>query len=121
MLSAPTGAGERYAMGFMRYTLADGQVFCTLNVVNDYTRECLAIEVDTMLAGRAGGEGVGEAPGRGKMAPTHCGGQRAGVREQGGGSVGGAPRRHPPLHRPGQADAERLRRELQGESSATSA
>ena len=50
-LAAPTGAGERYSMDFMRDTLADGRVFRTLNIVDDYTRECLAIEVDTSLPG----------------------------------------------------------------------
>jgi putative transposase len=50
-LSLPTQAGERYSMDFMRDTLADGRVFRTLNIVDDYTRECLAIEVDTSLPG----------------------------------------------------------------------
>ena len=50
-LPAPTGADERYSMDFMRDTLADGRVFRTLNIVDDYTRECLAIEVDTSLPG----------------------------------------------------------------------
>lgn len=31
--------------------LADGRVFRTLNVVDDFTRECRAIEVDTSLSG----------------------------------------------------------------------
>ena len=38
-------------MDFMRDTPADGRVFRTLNIVDDYTRECLAIEVDTSLPG----------------------------------------------------------------------
>ena len=38
-------------MDFMRDTLANGRVFRTLNVVDDLTRECLAIEVDTSLPG----------------------------------------------------------------------
>lgn len=50
-LPAPTGADERYSMDFMRDTLADDRVFRTLNIVDDYTRECLAIEVDTSLPG----------------------------------------------------------------------
>jgi len=50
-LSAPAKADERYSMDFMRDTLADGRVFRTLNIVDDYTRECLAIEVDTSLPG----------------------------------------------------------------------
>jgi putative transposase len=50
-LSTPTAADERYSMDFMRDTLAAGRVFRTLNIVDDYTRECLAIEVDTSLPG----------------------------------------------------------------------
>ena len=38
-------------MDFMRDTLADGRVFRTFNVVDDLTRECLAIEVDSSLPG----------------------------------------------------------------------
>jgi putative transposase len=50
-LPLPSRADERYSMDFMRDTLADGRVFRTLNIVDDYTRECLAIEVDTSLPG----------------------------------------------------------------------
>jgi putative transposase len=50
-LPLPTRADERYSMDFMRDTLANGRVFRTLNIVDDYTRECLAIEVDTSLPG----------------------------------------------------------------------
>ena len=50
-LPAPTRPDERYSMDFMRDTLADGRVFRTLNIVDDYTRECLAIEGDTSLPG----------------------------------------------------------------------
>ncbi len=50
-LLLPTRADERYSMDFMRDTLADGRVFRTPNIVDDYTRECLAIEVDTSLPG----------------------------------------------------------------------
>jgi len=49
--SAPDRAGEQWAMDFMRDTLANGRSFRTLNVVDAYTRECLAIEVDTSLPG----------------------------------------------------------------------
>ena len=34
-----------------RWTLADGRPFRTLNIVDDFTRECLAIEVDRSLPG----------------------------------------------------------------------
>src|SRR5919107_1476212 len=38
-------------MDFMTDTLADGRSFRTLNIVDTYTRECLAIEVDRSLPG----------------------------------------------------------------------
>ena len=43
--------GERWSMDFMADTLADGRAFRTLNIVDDYTRECVAIEVDRSLPG----------------------------------------------------------------------
>jgi putative transposase len=38
-------------MDFTLDTLADGRAFRTLNIVDDFTRECLAIEVDRSLPG----------------------------------------------------------------------
>src|SRR6476660_9064554 len=38
-------------MDFTLDTLADGRAFRTLNIVDDFTRECVAIEVDTSLCG----------------------------------------------------------------------
>jgi len=42
---------QRWSMDFMSDALCTGRRFRTLNVVDDYTRECLAIEVDTSLGG----------------------------------------------------------------------
>jgi putative transposase len=39
-------------MDFMHDQLANGRVFRTLNIVDDHTRECTAIEVDHSLPGR---------------------------------------------------------------------
>ena len=50
-LIAPQRVGQRYSMDFMSDSLATGRSFRTLNIVDDYTRECLAIEVDTSLPG----------------------------------------------------------------------
>jgi putative transposase len=50
-MTSPTGAGERYSMDFMSDSLATGRGFPTLNIVDDYTRECLVIEVDISLSG----------------------------------------------------------------------
>ena len=38
-------------MDFTADTLADGRGFRTLNIVDDFTRECVAIEVDRSLLG----------------------------------------------------------------------
>ncbi len=38
-------------MDFMVDCLSDGRVFRTLNIVDDFTRECRAIEVDTSIGG----------------------------------------------------------------------
>jgi putative transposase len=50
-LAAPRGPGERWSMDFVRDTLGGGRVFRAFTLVDDYTRECLAIEVDYALPG----------------------------------------------------------------------
>ena len=50
-LPLPGRVNERWSLDFMSDQLADGRVFRTLNIVDDFTRECRAIEVDTSLSG----------------------------------------------------------------------
>ena len=50
-LPAPSQRRDRWSIDFMADTLADGRPFRVLNVVDDFTRECLAIEVDRSLPG----------------------------------------------------------------------
>ncbi|MDN7992217.1 IS3 family transposase [Burkholderia orbicola] len=50
-LPLPTGPNQSWSMDFVSDGLAYGRRFRCLNVVDDYTRECLAIEVDTSLPG----------------------------------------------------------------------
>jgi putative transposase len=50
-LVVPGKGGERFSMDFVSDSLATGRSFRTLNIVDDYTRECLAIEVETSLTG----------------------------------------------------------------------
>lgn len=50
-LAAPIRANQVWAMDFMQDALANGRKFRTLNIVDVYTRECRAIEVDTSLGG----------------------------------------------------------------------
>jgi putative transposase len=41
---------ERWSMDFMIDTLADDRGFRTLDIVDDFTRDCVAIEVDRCWA-----------------------------------------------------------------------
>jgi putative transposase len=50
-LPVPSQRLERWSMDFTLDTLADGRNFRTLNIVDDFTRECVAIEVDRSLPG----------------------------------------------------------------------
>lgn len=42
---------KRWSLDFVHDTLSPGRRSRTLNVVDDFSRECLAIEVDTSLSG----------------------------------------------------------------------
>ena len=48
---AAVAANQVWSVDFMSDALSSGRRFRTLNIVEDYTRECLEIEVDTSLAG----------------------------------------------------------------------
>jgi putative transposase len=48
---APQRSNQRWSMDFVQDSLENGRRFRTLNIVDDFTRECLAIEVDFSLPG----------------------------------------------------------------------
>jgi len=48
---AVTSRNERWSLDFVHDTLRNGRRIRTLNIVDDFTRECLAIEVDTSISG----------------------------------------------------------------------
>lgn len=50
-MAAPLGRNERWSMDFVSDALGDGRKFRALTIVDDFTRECPAIEVDTSLPG----------------------------------------------------------------------
>ena len=47
----PQAPNQRWSMDFQHDLLATGQRFRTLNILDDFSRECPAIEVDTSLPG----------------------------------------------------------------------
>ena len=51
ILAPPTGPNQRWSMDFMGDSLATGRTFRILNIVDDYSREAIATEVDTSLPG----------------------------------------------------------------------
>ena len=48
---AVNAMNERWSLDFVHDSLESGRCIRTLNIVDDFTRECLAIEVDTSLSG----------------------------------------------------------------------
>ncbi len=50
-LPKPERLNERWSMDFVSESLATGRRFRTLNVVDEFSRECLWIEVDTSIGG----------------------------------------------------------------------
>jgi putative transposase len=50
-LSVPAGKNQRWSLDFVSDALRDGRRFRVLAIVDDFTRECLALVVDTSLSG----------------------------------------------------------------------
>ena len=50
-MAVPQGANQRWSLDFVQDALNDGRRFRILNVVDDFTRECLASVIDTSLSG----------------------------------------------------------------------
>ena len=50
-LTPAVGVNARWSMDFMSDAFADGRRFRVFNLIDDYSRECLAIEVGTSLPG----------------------------------------------------------------------
>jgi putative transposase len=50
---APARANEQWALDFVQDALASGRIIRVLSVIDVFTREALALEVDTSLPGRA--------------------------------------------------------------------
>jgi putative transposase len=51
-MTLPQAANQRWSLDFVSDVLADGRRFRVLVIVDDFTRECLALVVDTSISGR---------------------------------------------------------------------
>jgi hypothetical protein len=51
-ITLPQGANQRWSLDFVSDALADGRRFGLLVIVDDFTRECSALVVDTSISGR---------------------------------------------------------------------
>ena len=51
-LPKPDRPDQRWSMDFMLDQLSDGRRFRILTLVDDFTRECLTLEVDTSIGGK---------------------------------------------------------------------
>lgn len=108
---------ERWSMDFVTDRFGAERRFRALAIVDDFTRECLALEVDTSLPGAPRVPGARRARGGAGRAGDDRDGQWPRVRRPRPGRLGLSPPRPPGLHSAGEADAERLRRELQRQAA----
>jgi transposase InsO family protein len=115
-MALPQGPNQRWSLDFVSDMLADGRRFRVLVVVDDFTRECLALVVDISLSRmRVARElaAIAQAHGRPLMIPDQVRDLRQRQRTDVAGdpAVAGGQARRVALHRPRQAHPERLRRE----------
>ena len=109
----PQGANQRWSLDFVSDTFADGRRFRILAIVDDFTRECLALVADTSLPGlRVAREldTLVAARGRPAMIVSDNGTELTGMTIL---RWSQDTRVRMALHRTRQAAAERLHRELQ--------
>jgi putative transposase len=50
-MAIPQGPNQRWSLDFVSASLTSSQRFRILNVIDDFSRECLAAVVDTSLSG----------------------------------------------------------------------
>ena len=112
-MTLPQGPNQRWSLDFLSDAFADGRRFRILAIVDDFTRECLALVADTSLSGlRVAREldALIAARGRPAMVVSDNGTELTSMAIL---RWSQEPRSRMALHRARQAAAERLRRELQ--------
>ncbi len=108
-LAQPTAANEVWSMDFMSDSLTDGRAFRTLNLIDDFNREALHIEVDTSLPAARVIRTIGQVAAE-RGYPQQ---QRPGVHRASSGHLGHRPSSPLGFHRAGQTCPECLHRAVQ--------
>ena len=111
-MAMPDAANQRWSLDFASDTLADGRRFRILCVVDDFSRECLALVADTSLSGKRVArelDVVGARRGLPLTVVSDNGTELTGTAIL---ALVAAARGRLALHRAWQAAAERVRREL---------
>ena len=115
-ITAPNDPNRRWSMDFIADALANGPRVRVLAVIDDFTRECLATEVDTSIPGLRVTRGLEQLARRTWDARADHGGQRPRVLGEGVRHLGVCQRGVAAPHRPWQAGPERVHREFQREA-----
>jgi transposase InsO family protein len=111
-LQARTSANQEWALDFVHDAVECGRTIRVLSVVDAYTRECLALAVDTSFASRRVTRVLESIMAeRGQPGSIRCE-QRAGVHQPAFSGLGHGAEDRSGAYSAGQADAERARGEL---------
>ena len=112
-IARPLAANQRWSLDFVSDQLTDARRFRILAVVDDCTRECLALVADTSISGRRVARELDDIVRRRGQRPDDRQRQRHRADLERDPGLGGCDRRRLALHRARQTAAERLHRELQ--------
>lgn len=111
-MEIPLAANQRWSLDFVSDQMTDGRRFRILTVIDNCTRERLALEADTSLSGRKVARELDAIIGQ-RAPGHHRQRQRHGIHVQRHPGLGRGDWRRLALHRARQAPAERLQRKLQ--------
>jgi transposase InsO family protein len=112
-MAVPQGPNQRWSIDFVADTIDDGRRFRVLGVVDDFTRECVALIPDTSLSGKRVARELDAAiaeRGRPALIVSDNGTEFTSTAML---ALAAGKRRRLALHPAGQADPERLHRVVQ--------
>ena len=112
-MTVPQGPNQCWALDFVSDALACGRRFRILAVVDDFSRECLALVADTSLSGARVARELDRDHRAARPPACDCQRQRHRADLDGHPALVAGARCRLALHRAGQAAAERLHRKLQ--------